>query len=454
MASSTSRRMTLVAFMQAQNCSNYPGSWRHPAAALDFMTPEYYQRIGRILEEGKIHMAFFDDRLAMPDIYGDSYEATVRHGIRAVKLDLISILAYMGAATRRLGLGGTYSTTYYEPFHVARTFATFDLMCGGRAAWNVVTSLNDSEAANFGRDQHLDHDVRYDRADEFMEVVLGHWRTWADDALILDKAGGLFADPSKVSRLGHRGKWFASRGPFTVPPSPQGHPVIMQAGQSGRGRDFAARWGEVIFTTYSAIATARQLYKSFKAEVARNGRDPRQVHVVPAVYPIVGETRAMAEAKMEQIDRTALPVDGFVLLSEMVNFDFARKDMNDPLSDAEMRSISGMQTMRDKVAAAAGTANPTPAQFLQHSKRGTIRENPILVGSPQDVADQMEQWFVEEACDGFVLCATHAPGAYEDFVRLVVPELQRRNLFHADYAGSTLRQNLGLRRRPDFGAAR
>jgi FMN-dependent oxidoreductase (nitrilotriacetate monooxygenase family) len=329
---------------------------------------------------------------------------------------------------------------------VARTFATFDLMCRGRAAWNVVTSLNDSEAANFGRDQHLEHDMRYDRADEFMEVVHGHWRTWADDALVMDKASGLFAEPAKVRRLNHQGKWFKSRGPFTVPPSPQGHPVIMQAGQSGRGRDFAARWGEVVFTTYSAMAAARQQYQAFKAEVAQHGRDPDLVHIVPAIYPIVGETRAMAEAKMELIDRTSRPVDGFVLLSEMVNFDFARKEAGDPLTDAEMQSISGMQTMRDKVVQGTGTKNPTPTQFLQYSKRGTIRENPILFGSPTEVADQMEEWFTGRACDGFVLCATHTPGAYEDFVRLVVPELQRRNLFHKDYAGSTLRENLGLPR--------
>ena len=239
--------MTLVAFLQAQNCSNYPASWRHPESATDFMTARYYQRMARTLEDGKFHLAFFDDRLAMPDRYGDDFAESVRHGVRVVKMDPVTVLTVMGMATQRLGLGATYSTTYYEPFHVARVFATLDHLAGGRAAWNVVTSLNDSEAANMGQEAHLAHDLRYDRADEFMEVVLGHWDSWEDDALVLDRERGAFADPAKVHRLDHRGRWLRSRGPFTVPRSPQGRPVIVQAGQSGRGRRFAARWGELLF---------------------------------------------------------------------------------------------------------------------------------------------------------------------------------------------------------------
>jgi len=228
------RMMTLVAFLQAQNCSNLPGSWRHPSTMLDFLSPEYYQRIARTLEDGKIQMAFFDDRLALPDLYTGDHAEAVAAGVRAVKMDPATILMTMGMVTRRLGLGVTYSTTYYEPFHVARLFATMDLMLKGRAAWNIVTSLNRAEAANFGSDTHMGHDARYDRADEFMEVVLGHWNTWEDDALILDKANNRFADPAKVRRLDHTGRYFRSRGPFSVPRSPQGHPVLIQAGQSGR----------------------------------------------------------------------------------------------------------------------------------------------------------------------------------------------------------------------------
>lgn len=440
------RQLTLVAFLQAQNCSNYPASWRHGSTTPDFLTAEYYQRIARTLEAGKFHMAFFDDRLALPDRYGDDYAEAVRHGIRVVKMDLIPLLTAMGLATKHLGIGGTYSTTYYEPFHVARVFSTLDHMVGGRAAWNVVTSLNDSEAANFGQAHHPEHDARYDRADEFMEAVLGHWDTWEDDAIVLDRERGVFADPAKVHRLGHEGKFFRTRGPFTVPATPQGHPVLIQAGQSGRGRRFAARWGELIFVIAPNIELGRKSYREFKDEVAAVGRDPELTRFTPAAYAITGETRAMAEDKAAYIDKLAHPLDSLVLLSEVLNFDFARLGMDEAFSDADLASISGLQAVRDRVVRASGKANPTVRDFIQHSGRGTLREMPLFVGSPKDVADGMEEWFTSRACDGFVLAATHMPGAYEDFVRLVVPELQRRELFHRDYAGTTLRENLGLPR--------
>ncbi|HYB42120.1 MAG TPA: LLM class flavin-dependent oxidoreductase [Candidatus Methylomirabilis sp.] len=445
------RQMAMVAFLQAQNCSNYPASWRHAATAQDFLSADYYQRIARTLEAGKFHLAFFDDRLAMPDRYGDDFAESVRHGIRVVKLDLIPLLTAMGMATRHLGVGGTYSTTYYEPFHVARVFATLDHMVGGRAAWNVVTSLNDSEAANFGQAHHPDHDARYDRADEFMEAVLGHWDTWEDDAIALDRERGLFADPAKVHRLSHAGKFFRTRGPFTVPRTPQGHPVLIQAGQSGRGRRFAARWGELIFLISPNLEQGRTIYREFKDEVARVGRDPERVKITPAAYAIVGETRAMAEDKRAYIERLAHPLDALVLLSEVLNFDFASRGLDEPFSDQDLASISGLQAIRDRVIRASGKPNPTTRDFIEHSGRGTLREMPVFSGSPADVADGLEEWFTTQACDGFVLAATHMPGAYEDFVRLVVPELQRRGLFHREYTGATLRENLGLPR-PARGA--
>jgi len=442
----TPRQMVMVAFLQAQNCSNYPASWRHAESASDFLTPQYFQRIARTLEDARFHLAFFDDRLAMPDRYNDDFAESVRHGIRVVKMDLIPLLTAMGLATRRLGLGGTYSTTYYEPFHVARTFATLDHMIGGRAAWNIVTSLNDSEAANFGAEAHPEHDARYDRADEFVEVVLGHWDSWEDDAIGVDKAGGVFADPAKVHRLDHRGKWFKSRGPFTVPRSPQGRPVLIQAGQSGRGRRFAARWGELLFVIYPNLELGRQSYREIKDEVARLGRDPDLVRIAPAIYCIAGETRAMAEDKAAYIDKLAHPLDSLVLLSEVLNYDFGQKGMDEPFTDAELKGLSGLQAMRDRVVRLSGKPNPTTRDFVQFSGRGTIREMPRFIGTPAEIADGLEEWFAGGACDGFVLAATHMPGAYEDFARLVVPELQRRGLYHREYAGDTLRENLGLPR--------
>jgi FMN-dependent oxidoreductase (nitrilotriacetate monooxygenase family) len=438
--------MTLVAFLQAANCSNYPASWRHPATTPDFLTAAYFQRIARILEEGKFHLAFCDDRLAMPDRYGDDFTTAVRHGIRVVKMDLIPVLTAMGLATQHLGVGATYSTTYYEPFHVARVFATLDHLLGGRAAWNVVTSLNDSEAANFGQGPHLDHDTRYDRADEFMAVVLGHWDSWEDDALVCDRATGLFAHPEKVHRLEHQGAWFHSRGPFTVPRSPQGRPVIMQAGHSGRGRRFAARWGELIFVLVPRREFGQDVYRALKEEAARCGRDPQSLRVLPAAYCVIGETRTVAQEKAAAMQQLAHPMDALVLLSEVMNLDFARHDLDEPFSDAALAAISGSRAILDRVIRLSGKSHPTMRDFIAHSGRGTLHELPVFVGTPPQVADGLEEWFAAEACDGFVLAATHIPGAYEDFVRLVVPELQRRGLFHREYTGLTLRENLGLPR--------
>ncbi|MGY4463550.1 FMN-dependent oxidoreductase (nitrilotriacetate monooxygenase family) [Bradyrhizobium sp. LB13.1] len=258
------RQMVLVGFLQAQNCTNLPSSWRHPDSRDDSMSADYYQEIARVLEAGKFHMAFFDDRLAMPDRYGNDHAHTVEYGIRCVKMDPLIVLTTMGLVTEKLGLGATGSTTYFEPFDIARRFATLDLMSGGRAGWNVVTSLNDGEAHNMGRASHPEHDSRYDKADEFMEVVLGHWDTWEDGALIMDKKSGRFADPAKVKRLDHRGPAFKSRGPFTVPRSDQGHPVIIQAGASGRGQRFAGRWGEVIFTAARNLTAAKEGYAAVR----------------------------------------------------------------------------------------------------------------------------------------------------------------------------------------------
>src|SRR3984885_5496381 len=278
------RQMAMVGLLQAQNCTNLPSSWRHPESRDDSMSSDYYQEIARVLEAGKFHLAFFDDRLAMPDRYGGGHAHTVEYGIRCVKMDPIAVMMTRAAVTERLGLGSTYSTTYYEPFHVARMFATIDLMTKGRAAWNVVTSVNDGEALNMGRSEAIEHDLRYDRADEFMEIVLGHWDAWEDDALLVDKTSGRFADPAKVRRLDHAGKFYRSRGPFTVPRSAQGHPVIIQAGQSGRGTTFAALWAECVFVAYHGIEQAKRDYASFKAKVAATGRDPEQVHVCAGVY--------------------------------------------------------------------------------------------------------------------------------------------------------------------------
>jgi FMN-dependent oxidoreductase (nitrilotriacetate monooxygenase family) len=438
------RQMHLVGFLQAQNCTTLASSWRHPDSRTDFLTADYFQEIARILEAGKFDLGFFDDRLSMPDRFGADHVHTIEHGIRCVKLDPIVTLTMMGAVTSRLGLGSTASTTYFEPFHVARVFQTLDLMSEGRAAWNVVTSLNDGEAANMGHAEMMAHDARYDRADEFVEVVLGHWDAWEDDALIVDKATGRFGDGHKVHRLDYKGRFLHSRGPFTVPRSRQGRPVMIQAGSSGRGKRFSARWAELVFVAYHDVASGKVEYDEFKRMVAAEGRDPDAVKVATLAYPICAATQAEAEDKAALIASLPLEIDALSLLSEALNFDFATKGMDEPFTDAEMAGIQGLQAIRDRVVKNTGKKNPTVRDFMVGSGRGKPPMN--MVGGPKQVADKLEEWFVGGACDGFVLGACVIPGSYADFVQHVVPELQRRGLFRKDYTGRTLRDHLGLAR--------
>jgi FMN-dependent oxidoreductase (nitrilotriacetate monooxygenase family) len=302
-----------------------------------------------------------------------------------------------------------------------------------------------------GRDEHLPHDLRYDRADEFMEVVLGHWDTWDDGAIIADKSTGRYADPSRVRRLDHRGRFFKSRGPFTVPRSPQGHPVIVQAGASGRGQRFAGRWGEVIFTAARNVEAAREGYRAVKEEAARLGRDPDHIHICNILMPVCGASRAEAEDKMALISKLPLEIDALSLLAEALNFDFASKGIDEPFTTEELEGMTGMLGIRDGVLRRTGKSNPSARDFIAFSGRGQVES--AVVGSPTEVADAMEDLFTGRGCDGFVVAATHVPGAYADFVRHVVPELQRRGLYHEDYAGTTLRENLRLPR-PAIGSWR
>jgi FMN-dependent oxidoreductase (nitrilotriacetate monooxygenase family) len=434
--------MVMVGFLQAQNCTNLPSSWRHPLSRDDSTSADYYQEIARILEAGKFHIGFFDDRLAMPDRLGNDHAHTVEYGIRCVKMDPIVVLTMMAAVTTKLGLASTASTTYFEPFDVARRFQTLDLMSNGRAAWNVVTSVNDGEALNMGHAEHMAHDARYDRADEFMEVVLGHWDAWDDGAILNDKKNARYADPSKVKRLDHKGKFFQSRGPFTVPRSQQGHPVVIQAGASGRGQRFAGRWGEVIFAAGRNTPMAKEGYDAVKGEAAKLGRNPDEIFICNMLLTVAGATKSEAEDKMALIQKLPTEMDALSLLAEGVNFDFAAKPLDEPLTDAELAGMSGIIGIRDNVIRKSGIKNPTARDFIVYSGRGQV--NDAVVGGPKEIADYMEEMFVSRACDGFVVAATYVPGAYGDFVKYVVPEVQKRGLYHKDYKGTTLRENLGL----------
>ncbi|UGQ15057.1 LLM class flavin-dependent oxidoreductase [Yinghuangia sp. ASG 101] len=444
MSSQSSKQMALVAFMQAGSTSVYAGSWRHPAADLRFLEAGYYADLGRLLELGCFDLMFFDDRLAMPGIYGDSVAEAVRTGARPIKLDLSSVLGVLAGATSRIGLGATYSTTYYAPFHVARTFGTLDHLSRGRAAWNVVTSVNDSEAQNFGADIHLGPEERYDRADDFLQAVTGLWDSWEDDAFILDREGGVFADPSKVHELRYSGTHFNVRGPLTVPRTPQGRPVVMQAGSSGRGRDFAARWAELIFTGDPGLEVARAHYADQKKRIAELGRDPQSVKMCPMAYVVVGESEAQAQER-EGVFLNDLvdPMASLTLLSELMNYDFSAHGLDDVVTDELIASTTGIRGLVQNLRSHIG-GTVRIRDLAGH--RATLLQGPRFVGTPKQVADQMEEWFTSDACDGFTLAATHFPGAFDDVVRMVVPELQRRGLFRKEYTGNTLRDHLGLTR--------
>jgi FMN-dependent oxidoreductase (nitrilotriacetate monooxygenase family) len=435
--------MRLIGFLQAQNCTGYVGSWRNPSSMTDFLSANYFQRIARTLEDARFDLAFFDDRLAMPDTYGRSHYLAVQHGIKSIKLDPTVVMMTMAMATTHLGLGSTYSTTYYQPYHVARLFATLDLMSGGRIAWNIVTSLNDSEAAHFGVGKHLDHDLRYDRADEFLSLVTELWSTWDRDALLLDKSTGTFADPTKVHRTQHSGKFFKLDGTFTVPSSSQGQPVLLQAGSSGRGLSFAGRWAEVIFTTFYNKELGVKHYTAARRAVADAGRDPDSVLVAPLIGIIVGETEEIARRKADFLRNLGRPEDVLALLCEVLNVDFADRPLDEAFTDEELENVLSSHGLRDRVITLSGKTNPSVQDFVQYSGWGTLHEGSTFVGTPTQIADYMEDWF-GTCCDAFVIGASTVPGTYEDFARLVVPELQRRGLVRTQYAGTTLRENLGL----------
>src|SRR6202043_2983835 len=289
----------------------------------------------------------------------------------------------------------------------------------------------------------------YDRADEFMEVVLGHWDSWEDGSLIVDKKSGRFADPAKVRRLDHKGQFFKSRGPFTVPRSQQGHPVIIQDGASGRGQRFAGRWGEVIFTAARNLAGAKQGYDAIRNEAAKAGRDPDQMFLCNLITPVCGATQSEAEDKMALIGKLPLEMGALSLRAEGLNFDFAPKGIDEPLASEELQGMQGMLGIRDGVLRTSGKPNPSTRDFITFSGRGQTQD--AIVGGPKEIADRLEEMFVGRGGDVFVIGAAFVPASYAFFVRHIVPELQRRGLFHKDYAGKTLRENLGLSR-PAAGA--
>ncbi len=454
MARSPQGRLHLGAIITAGPGTGAFGAWRYPSSEQHrFLEGEYYQHIARTLERGKFDLIFFADKLAVPGKFPRSIEDNLRNGSwGAAHPDPMVLLASISAVTERIGLASTVSTSYQSPFVVARSLGTLDHISRGRAAWNVVTSTEDSEARNFGLDKQRERTVRYERADEFLRVVFGLWDTWEDGALVLDRERGLVIDPSKVKALAHEGEHFRVHGPLNLPRGPQGYPVIAQAGSSDQGRDFAARWSELIFSPQPVLSAAQAFYDDVKSRAVNQGRDPNDIKILPGAFVVVGENEAIAREKDALLKSYVDLKASLTGLSSMLELDLSGVPLDTPAIDLlARRSVQGMQGHVDALAQIARAGNLSLAALVERFAHSLTFAR--FEGSPAQVADQMEHWFRSGACDGFIVRPSYLPGSMEDFVRLVVPELQRRGVFRHEYEGTTLRDHLGLDR-PAHGSWR
>lgn len=433
--------MHLAAFVVAGPVSGCHGGWRHPAADTQLLSASYYTRLGQLLEQGRFDMLFLADILAIPRRYQGRMDSQLQLGaLGALRLDPMIVLSLIAGATRHLGLASTISTSYFSPYAVARSLATLDHLSAGRAAWNIVTSFQQAEAANFGLTDQLSRDERYDRAEEFVEVACKLWDSWDDEALRLDAATPQFADPARVRAIDHQGKWFNVQGPLNVSRPPQGRPVFIQAGASGRGKDFAARWADVIFVTHSSLESAQAFYTEMKERAARFGRSPDSLRILPGIVPIVGETEAIALEQEKLLSDLTDPESGLSTLSYHLDIDLSQFPQDEVLPDLD---VPGVQGHYKEVAELTRRSGIGLRELGHRYGIGPLRD---FVGSADKVADSLRHWFEAGACDGFMIQVPYLPGGLESFVRLVVPRLQDRELFRRDYTGDTLREHLGLER--------
>ena len=435
----TQRRMHLVAFLMTGPTCHHHGAWRHPESAVDdLLSPSRYEHIARVLEAGKFDSLFFADILGLYDLYDSRFDTMVGRGGQVCLLDPAVVLPMMARVTSRIGLGLTYSSTFNHPYQIARMLASLDHLSAGRVAWNVVASTSTLEARNFGMDSMPGRAQRYDRADEVLEACFALWDSWEDGALVLDRASGTFADPAKIHYVDYAGQWIRTRGPLTTPRSPQGHPVIMQAGSSDRGRDFGARWGEVIFTLQHAKADMQAFYADFKARMAAKGRPPEACVVLPSIDVVLGETESIARERADYVNSLVDTQLGMALISGHTGLDLSRFDPEQPLADVaiEEGSRGSFDVILQGTAAEGLTLGQAARRFA------TSELCPQIVGTAEMVADTLTDLFQDGACDGFVLTPTTFPGMYEQFCRSVVPLLQRRGVFRTEYAGTTLRDHL------------
>jgi FMN-dependent oxidoreductase (nitrilotriacetate monooxygenase family) len=428
------RKMHLLAYVKTGPTAQLAGAWRHPEADLDdIFSPERYEHMARVLEAARFDGCFFADTLGLPDIYKGSFDTYLREGGQLSYLDPMMVLPVMARATNHLGLGATLSTTFFNPYHLARMLASLDHLSRGRACWNVVTSTMDFEARNFGLDALPAKDLRYDRADEVVEACCALWDCWQDDALVMDKASGLFIDPAKVRYADYKGRHVRTRGPLTVPRCPQGRPVLMQAGASPRGRDFAARWAEAIFCSSGSKKDAMEFYADIKTRMARFGRVPGDCAICTSMTIVLGETEAIAREKAEYL-LSLVPLEMVLATnSAMLGADLSTAENEDELT--RNKGHQGHGGLEERIRQTMRAEGITFAEAIRRPRN-------LIVGTPATIADYMQDLFEAEACDGFVLTPTISPVMWEEFARMLTPELQRRRLLRTDYEGATMRENL------------
>ena len=426
---STTRQMHMGVFVLGTG--NHSAGWRYDGAFTSHMELPVMQEIARIAERGKFDLLFISDAMVMDPTDHPSF---------LCRFEPTTLITALSACTTHIGLGATVSTSFSEPFNVARIFGSIDHLSGGRAAWNVVTTSNAKAALNFGLDAHLEHELRYERAGEFVDVVRGLWDCWDDGAIVADKATGRFIDADKVRPLNHQGRFFKVKGPINMARCPQGHPVIIQAGGSPSGLELAARTADVVFSVVQELTAAKAAYADLKGRMAKYGRAPEEIAVLPGVMPIVGASDAEAREKLARLQSFITPTNALTLVASRIGYDVSGHPLDGPVPPPP--AGQGSRTFYNVLYETARRENMTLRDL--YNLTAAARGHWVVCGSPKTVADTLEQWFVEKAADGFNILPPYFPGGFADFVDLVIPELQRRGLFRRDYEGRTLRDHFGL----------
>jgi len=424
-----SRQMHMGVFVLGTG--NHSAGWRHEGAFTSHMELPAMQEIARIAERGKFDLLFISDSMVMDPSDHPSFMC---------RFEPTTLITALSACTTHIGLGATVSTSFSEPFNVARIFGSIDHLSGGRAAWNVVTTSNAKAALNFNLDAHLEHELRYERAGEFVDVVRGLWDCWDDGAIVADKATGQFIDPEKVRALNHQGRFFKVKGPINMARCPQGHPVIIQAGGSPSGLELAARTADIVFSVVQELAGAKRAYADLKGRMAKYGRAPEEIAVLPGVMPVVGASDSEAREQLARLQGWITPTNALTLVASRIGYDVSGHPLDGPVPPPPKGE--GSQTFHRVLYDMAQRENMTLRDL--YNLTAAARGHWVVCGSPKTIADTLEEWFVEKAADGFNILPAHFPGGFADFVDLVIPELQRRGLFRRDYAGRTLRDHFAL----------